>query len=297
MPAQILDGKRIAAEVQAEVAAGAADFRSRAGRDPGLVVVLVGEHPASAVYVRNKEASARKSGIAGRIERLPADCSRAQLLATIDALNADDSVDAMLVQLPLPAQIDDQAVIERIDPGKDADGFHPFNAGLLAIGRPSLVPCTPLGVLELLRRSGIDTRGRHAVVLGRSNIVGKPMAALLSRKGAGGDATVTVCHTATPDPAEHARRADILIAAMGRPEAVRADWIKPGAVVIDVGIHRRDDGRLCGDVAFDEVAEVAGDVTPVPGGVGPMTVAMLLSNTLAAARRRAGLAAEGEQAG
>lgn len=214
---------------------------------------------------------------------LPAATNQGDLLAIIDRLNGDPAVHGILVQLPLPKQIDEAAVVERVAPLKDVDGFHPFNFGLLAAGSPRFVPCTPLGIRELLIHSRVETRGTHAVVLGRSHIVGKPMALLLLQKGQGGDATVTVCHTGTQDPASIARQADLLIVAVGRPEQVTADWVKPGAVVIDVGIHRRADGRLCGDVHFPGVAEVASRITPVPGGVGPLTIAMLLRNTLMAA--------------
>ena len=285
MAARILDGKALARTVQKEVAAQVAQYRAGSGRVPGLTAVLVGEDPASQVYTRNKEAACLKAGMRGSILRLPADVAEAELLATIDRLNADPQVDGILVQLPLPKQIDERRVIERVDPRKDVDGFHPENAGLLAIGTPRFVPCTPLGVRALLISAGVETRGARAVVLGRSNIVGKPMALLLMQKGPGGDATVTVCHTATADPAAIAREADILIAAVGRPRQVQADWIKPGAAVIDVGIHRLPDGSLCGDVD-PAAAEVAGAITPVPGGVGPMTIAMLLKNTLLAAKLR-----------
>jgi methylenetetrahydrofolate dehydrogenase (NADP+)/methenyltetrahydrofolate cyclohydrolase len=285
--AKILDGKKLAEEIRGEVATGAAELLATTGIVPGLTVVLVGEDPASAVYVRNKESSVGKAGMRGTVLRLPADCSRDRLMATLDVLNADPSVHGILVQLPLPRHLDDQEVIDRIDPAKDVDGFHPMNAGLLAVGRPRFVPCTPLGVTVLLERNGIETRGKRAVVLGRSNIVGKPMAALLMAKGPAGDATVTVCHTATRDAASLTREADLVVAAMGRPKAVTADWIKPGAVVIDVGIHRLPEGGLCGDVDYEAVAPIAGAITPVPGGVGPMTVAMLLRNTLDAARRAA----------
>lgn len=249
-----------------------------------MTVVLVGDHPASAVYVRNKQRACKDAGINGRILRLPADVSEARLLETLDALNTDPDVHGILVQLPLPRQIHEGRVIERIDPRKDVDGFHPENAGRLAIGAPRFVPCTPLGVRVMLASAEVPTKGARAVVLGRSNIVGKPMALLLLQKGAGGDATVTVCHTGTTDPAAVAREADILIAAVGQPEQVTADWVKPGAVVIDVGIHRRSDGTLCGDVHFPSVSEVASWISPVPGGVGAMTVAMLLKNTLQAAK-------------
>ena len=220
----------------------------------------------------------------GTVLRLPSTITQVQLLATIDQLNDDPAVHGILVQLPLPKQIDDSSVVKHIVPLKDVDGFHPFNFGLLAAGTPRFVPCTPLGIRELLIHSRIETRGAHAVVLGRSQIVGKPMAFLLLQKGEGGDATVTICHTGTRDAAAFARQADLLIVAMGRPELVNAEWVKPGAVVIDVGIHKRDDGRLCGDVHFPSVAEVASRITPVPGGVGPLTIAMLLKNTLTAAR-------------
>lgn len=288
MPARLLDGKALARTIRAEVAAEVPLVAAKLGRPPGLSVVLVGEDPASAVYVRNKQTACQAAGLRGEVVRLPAETSEARLLDTVDRLNADPAVDGILVQLPLPKGIAETRVVERVDPAKDVDGFHPENAGLLAAGRPRFVPCTPLGIRRLLIDAGIPTRGAHAVVLGRSNIVGKPMALLLLQKGPGGDATVTVCHTATSDPAAIARRADILIVAMGQPEHVGGDWIKPGAVVIDVGIHRRADGTLCGDVNAAEAAEVASLLTPVPGGVGPLTVAMLLSNTLDAARRRLG---------
>ena len=282
MACRLIDGKALAARIRAEVGAEVARIRPQAGRAPGLVVVLVGDDPASGVYVRNKIKASEESGIGGEVIRLPGATSESELLALLDRLNADPAVDGILVQLPLPRQIDDRRVIERIDPRKDVDGFHPENAGLLAIGTPRFVPCTPAGIRELLIDEGIATRGARAVVLGRSQIVGKSMALLMMGKGPGGDATVTVCHTATVDTPIIAREADILIAAMGVPEAVRGSWIKPGAVVIDVGIHRRADGSLCGDVFRDEALEVASRLTPVPGGVGPMTVAMLLKNTLAA---------------
>jgi methylenetetrahydrofolate dehydrogenase (NADP+)/methenyltetrahydrofolate cyclohydrolase len=260
---RLIDGKAVAAEVRAAVAARVAV----ASFAPCLAVVLVGEDPASRVYVRTKDRAAREAGIETRTIRLPADTGQTALLATIQALNDDPAVDGILVQLPLPGSIDQQAVIDAIDPAKDVDGFHPVNVGHLADGRPSLVPCTPLGVMKLLRAAGIELSGARAVVLGRSTIVGRPMASLL--------------------PAE-CRRADILIAAVGKPEMVPGEWIRPGATVIDVGINRLADGRLVGDVAFAACAAVAGAITPVPGGVGPMTVACLLENTLAAALRRRG---------
>jgi methylenetetrahydrofolate dehydrogenase (NADP+)/methenyltetrahydrofolate cyclohydrolase len=285
---RLFDGKALAQEIRDAVRDEVAELRAVHGKAPGLVVVLVGDDPASRVYVRNKRKACDEAGIGGETLRLPAETSQAELLATLDRLNADPDVHGILVQLPLPRQIDDRAVIERIDPRKDVDGFHPENAGLLAIGSPRFVPCTPLGIREILLRAGVETRGARAVVLGRSQIVGKSMALLLMQKGPGGDATVTVCHTSTRDPAAIAREADILIAAIGRPEMVRGDWIKPGAVVIDVGIHRRDDGTLCGDVHQGEAAEVASLLTPVPGGVGPLTVALLLRNTLDAFRMSLG---------
>ena len=284
MPAELIDGKALAQDVRRQVAAEVAALTSESGIVPGLTVILVGDDPASQVYVSSKQKASSAAGMNGAILRLPAETSQAELLATIDRLNDDPAVHGILVQMPLPRHIDEQAVIQRVSPSKDVDGFHPINFGLLAQGTPRFVPCTPLGIRELLLHAKVETRGRHAVVLGRSQLVGKPMALLLLQKGVGGDATVTVCHTATPDPASIARQADILVVAMGRPEQVTADWVKPGAVVIDVGIHKRDDGRLCGDVDFPGVAEVASRITPVPGGVGPMTVAMLLRNTLNAAR-------------
>ena len=290
MPASILDGKALAKTLHEQTSRDVARLRDQTGTIPGLTVVLVGSDPASQVYVRNKQNACKAAGMNGAVLRLPADTSQAELLATIDGLNADPAVHGLLVQLPLPKGLDDRAVIERIDPLKDVDGCHPANMGLLAQGSPRFVPCTPLGIRELLAHAKIETRGARAVVLGRSQLVGKPMALLLLQKGEGGDATVTVCHTATSEPAAIAREADILVVAMGRPEAVTADWIKPGAVVVDVGIHKRPDGSLCGDVDFAGASRVASWITPVPGGVGPMTVAMLLRNTLKAARLSVGLA-------
>lgn len=284
MSAAILDGRALAKTIRARIAAETAAIIARTGVAPGLSVVLVEGDPASQVYVKNKEAASREAGMAGGVIRLPSQVSQAELLAVIDQLNGDSAVHGILVQLPLPAQIDEQAVIERVSPWKDVDGFHPENLGLLARGSARFTPCTPLGIRALLIASGVATRGRRAVVLGRSRIVGLPMALLLMQKGEGGDATVTVCHTATPDPRSIAREADLLIVAMGRPEHVTADWVKPGAVVVDVGIHRGADGRLKGDVDHASVAPVASWITPVPGGVGPMTIAMLLENTLKAAR-------------
>ena len=285
MAALILDGKALAEKVRRQVAADAAAFTSQTGVVPGLTVVLVGENPASQVYVRNKAAACKAAGMNGQVLRLPASTPQADLLSTIDRLNSDPAVHGILVQLPLPPQIDESTVVERVDPTRDVDGFHPANFGLLAAGTPRFVPCTPLGIRELLLEAKIETRGAHAVVLGRSRIVGRPLAFLLLQKAPGGEATVTVCHTATRNAAAFARQADLLFVAMGRPELVTADWVKPGAIVIDVGIHKRDDGRLCGDVDFASVSRVASHITPVPGGVGPMTIAMLLKNTLLAAQR------------
>jgi methylenetetrahydrofolate dehydrogenase (NADP+)/methenyltetrahydrofolate cyclohydrolase len=284
LPATILDGKALAHQIRQQLALEVAHLRRQTEIVPGLVAVLVGDNPASKAYVRNKRIACQAAGMSGKVIRLPATTGQAELLATIDELNADVLVHGILVQLPLPKSISERAVLERIDPLKDVDGFHPVNTGLLVQGSPRFVPCTPLGIRELLLHSGVEIRGSHVVVLGRSQIVGKPMALLLLQKGQGGDATVTVCHTATKDPASIARRADILIVAMGRPESVTADWVRPGAVVVDVGIHKRPDGTLCGDVDFSSVSQVASRITPVPGGVGPLTVAMLLRNTLHAAR-------------
>jgi methylenetetrahydrofolate dehydrogenase (NADP+)/methenyltetrahydrofolate cyclohydrolase len=275
--ARLIDGRAIADARRLRLAETIAALPFR----PGLAVILVGEHPASRAYVGAKEKAADAAGLASRTIRLPEATTQAALLAEIARLNQDPATDGILVQLPLPAHIVADAVIEAIDPAKDVDGFHPVNAGRLAAGRPALVPCTPLGVMHLLAAAGIEPRGKHAVVLGRSAIVGRPMAALLL----GADATVTIAHSRTRDLPALCRTAEILVAAVGRPEMVRGDWIAPGATVIDVGINRVD-GRLVGDVAFAEAEAVAGSITPVPGGVGPMTIACLLENTLAAARAR-----------
>ncbi|MBX7119464.1 MAG: bifunctional methylenetetrahydrofolate dehydrogenase/methenyltetrahydrofolate cyclohydrolase FolD [Gemmatimonadaceae bacterium] len=292
MPAERIDGVAIAAKVRARVAAEAATLGAL-GVQPGLTVVLVGDDPASAFYVGAKEKACREAGMRGETIRLPAATPEAELLAVIDRLNADPAVHGILVQMPVPKHMDPQKVIRRIDPTKDVDGFHPVNAGKVLIGdADGFAPCTPAGVQVLLAESGVETAGKEAVILGRSTIVGKPMAALLMQAGRGADCTVTVCHSRTKDLAAHTRRADILIAAIGRPEMVTADMVKPGAVVIDVGINRVDDPatkkgyRIVGDVRFDEVAAVASRITPVPGGVGPMTIAMLLANTVRAARLR-----------
>ena len=291
MAARVIDGKAAAAQVRSRVADGVAAFRETVGRAPGLAVVLVGEDPASSVYVRSKGKATVEAGMESIEHRLPDTASESELLALVDTLNRDPNVDGILVQLPLPGQIDSARVIAAIDPDKDVDGFHVENAGRLAVGAEAMVPCTPLGCLHLLKAELGDLTGLNAVVIGRSNIVGKPMAMLLL----GESCTVTIAHSRTKDLPALCRTADILVAAVGRPEMVRGDWVKPGAAVIDVGINRlapteeSGRGRLVGDVAYDEVATVAGAITPVPGGVGPMTIAMLLRNTLVAAHRRAGL--------
>lgn len=282
MTAAILDGKSIAATVRAEVSQRVSAFVAAHGRAPGLAVVLVGEDPASVVYTRNKERAAREVGIIGQLIKLPDDTNEAALLALLGKLAADDTVDGILVQLPLPKAIDTTRVLDAVPFDKDVDGFHPHNAGLLASGRPSLVPCTPLGSMRLLRESGVELRGARAVVVGRSNIVGKPMAQLLLAE----NATVTIAHSRTRDLGAVCREADVLVVAVGQAELVRGSFIKPGAVVIDVGMNRGADGKLVGDVAFAEAAEQASFLTPVPGGVGPMTIAYLLSNTVTAAEAR-----------
>jgi len=289
--AELIDGKAIAETIRNEVAADVAALASR-GVVPGLTVVLVGDDSASATYVGAKEKASKAAGMHGETIRLSASTSQDELLALVERLNADTSVHGILVQMPLPTHIDPDTVIRHILPEKDVDGFHPVNVGKLLIGHTDgFVSCTPAGVIELLVRSGVDTRGAEAVIVGRSNIVGKPMAALLVQGRAGGDATVTVCHSRTKDLAFHTRRADILIAAIGRAEMITGDMIKPGAVVIDVGMNTKPDAtkakgtRLCGDVHFDSAVEVASKITPVPGGVGPMTIAMLLRNTVRAAQR------------
>lgn len=278
MTATLIDGKQVAARLRAGLATRIAGL----GWAPGLVVVRVGEDPASGVYVRNKDRAAREAGFASRTRHLPASTTEAELLAEIAALNADPAVDGILVQLPLPAQIRAEAAIAAVDPAKDVDGFHPMNAGRLAAGLPGLVPCTPRGAMHLLAEAGVALRGARAIVLGRSQIVGRPMAQLLLAA----DCTVTIAHSRTTDLPGECRRADIVVAAVGQPEMVRGDWIKPGAVVIDVGINRLESGKLVGDVAFAEALPVAGAITPVPGGVGPMTIACLLENTLEAALAR-----------
>jgi methylenetetrahydrofolate dehydrogenase (NADP+) / methenyltetrahydrofolate cyclohydrolase len=277
MTVTLIDGKAHAAALRARVGSDVA----RLARAPGLAVVLVGDDPASAVYVRSKGKACREAGMVSIEHRLPADAPEAAVLGLVAALNGDPAIDGILVQLPLPPQIDTDKVIAAIDPDKDVDGFHPVNVGRLASGLPGFVPCTPLGCLMLIRDTLGDIAGLDAVVVGRSNIVGKPMAQLLL----GDSATVTIAHSRTRDLPGLCRRADILVAAVGRPEMIRGDWVKPGAVIIDVGINRVD-GKLVGDVAFDEAAQHARAITPVPGGVGPMTIACLLQNTLVSAQRR-----------
>lgn len=290
MTTKRIDGKAAAEAIRARVAELVPEFVRQIDRAPGLATVLVGEDPASAVYVRSKNRSTAEAGMVSSAHNLPDTISEDELLQLIVALNRDERVDGILVQLPLPPQINAARIIETIDPSKDVDGFHPINAGRLATGLPSLVPCTPYGCLHLLKQELGSLNGLEAVVIGRSNIVGKPMAQLLL----GENATVTIAHSRTYDLPAVVRRADIVIAAVGRPEMIRGDWIKPGAIVIDVGINRvpTDDGkgRLVGDVAYAEAVDVAGSITPVPGGVGPMTIAMLMRNTLVAAHRREGLA-------
>ena len=281
MAATIIDGRMVATRWKEKIAQETQAWIAR-GVTPHLAVVLVGENPASQVYVRNKENACRKAGMRSTLIRLPEDCAQETLEQTVRELNADESVHGVLVQLPLPAHLDEAAVLRLIDPDKDVDGFHAMNAGRLMSGQPCFVPCTPLGVMKLLEAYDISVRGKRAVVVGRSNIVGKPMALLLLAA----DATVTVCHSRTENLAEITREADILVAAVGRPNFITADMVKPGAAVIDVGINRVD-GALLGDVDFAGASEVAGFITPVPGGVGQMTIAMLLANTLDAVKRRA----------
>lgn len=284
MSAQILDGKALAAEIRSEVKTQVAALAEK-GVSTALAVILVGNDSASQVYVRNKIKACADTGIRSLEFRMPAETTQQQLLAKIAELNADESVDGILVQLPLPKQINADAVISAIDPAKDVDGFHVANAGALVTGKQGFVPCTPFGVMRLIEKSGVNPRGKSAVIVGRSNIVGKPMALLLLAA----DATVTVAHSRTPDLSAVTRNADILVAAVGRAKLIKADMVKPGAVVIDVGMNRDENGKLCGDVDFAEVKEIAGSITPVPGGVGPMTIAMLMQNTVLAAQMRRGI--------
>lgn len=284
MTAQLIEGKKISDEIREEIRAETAALAAK-GVVPGLAVVLVGDDPASRVYVGSKEKACGKMGFYSEVHRLPASTTQDELLALIGKLNEQSTVHGILVQLPLPKHIEEKAVIDAISVEKDVDGFHPISTGNLVIGDDSLLPCTPAGSIELIKRTGIDITGKHAVVIGRSNIVGKPVAMLLLRE----NATVTVCHSRTQGMAEIARQADILVVAIGKAKAIGAEYVKPGAVVIDVGINRLPDGKLAGDVDFDEVLPVVGHITPVPGGVGPMTIAMLMQNTLKAAKRIHGI--------
>jgi methylenetetrahydrofolate dehydrogenase (NADP+)/methenyltetrahydrofolate cyclohydrolase len=280
MTAHLIDGNALSKQLRASVAERAAALRAR-GITPGLAVVLVGENPASQVYVRNKVKACEDNGLYSVLDKHPANLSEADLLARVEALNNDPAIHGILVQLPLPAHIDSHKVIEAIAPAKDVDGFHVASAGALMVGQPGFWPCTPYGCMMMLESIHYDLRGKHAVVIGRSNIVGKPMALMLLQK----NATVTICHSATPDLKAMTLQADVIVAAVGKRNVLTADMVKPGAVVIDVGMNRNDDGKLCGDVDFAGVSQVAGYITPVPGGVGPMTITMLLVNTLEAAER------------
>jgi methylenetetrahydrofolate dehydrogenase (NADP+)/methenyltetrahydrofolate cyclohydrolase len=284
MTAQRIDGKALSADLRREVAADVARFRSECGRAPGLAAVLVGDNLASQVYVRNKRKACEEVGMVSWLHTMPTSTTESELLDLVRDLSADRGVDGILVQLPLPKQIEEARIIEAVTPLKDVDGFGPDNLGRLAAGSPRFLPCTPAGVQRMLQRSNIKTSGAHVVIAGRSNIVGKPLALILLQRGEGADATVTVCHSRTRNLADITRQADILIAAIGQPQFLKADMIKPGAVVIDVGINRLPDGRLVGDVDFEPASQVASAITPVPGGVGPMTIAMLLANTLQAAK-------------
>ncbi len=283
MPARILDGKQLAQQIRSELAEEVIEFIQNNAVVPCLAAVLVGEDPASEVYVRNKRTACEAVGIESQLHRLPADTRSDDLLKLIARLNKDGEVHGILVQLPLPKQIDKNRVLLAVSPMKDVDAFHPENVGRLVQGRPRFLPCTPQGVQQLLVRNGVELAGRHVVILGRSEIVGRPLSIMLSQRGGNGDATVTVCHSRSLDLAAITRTADILIAAIGQPKFVTAEMVKPGATVVDVGINRTDSG-VVGDVDFQAVAEVAGAITPVPGGVGPLTIAMLLSNTLSAAQ-------------
>jgi len=282
MTAQLIDGNALAKKIRAEVAERAAALTAK-GHPPGLAVILVGDDPASQVYVSHKVKDCETSGVRSVLDRYPAELAEADLLRRIDALNRDASIHGILVQMPLPKHIDPQKVIAAIATTKDVDGFSVLSAGELASGLPGFRPCTPYGCMKLIETTGLDLRGKHAVVIGRSNTVGKPMAQLLLQA----NATVTICHSATVDLGHHTRQADLIVAAVGRRNTLTAEMVKPGAVIIDVGMNRKDDGKLCGDVDFDNVSQVAGWITPVPGGVGPMTRAMLLVNTIEAAERRA----------
>ncbi len=286
MSAQIIDGKGVAARLRKELAEEVSQFREATGVVPHLAAILVGEDPASAVYVRNKQKACEKAGIKSTLHRLDAATTQADLLKLISGLNCDDSVHGILCQLPLPSQIDETTVLDSVTPIKDVDCFHPENVGLMVQGRPRYLPCTPAGCQRLISEAGVETSGAHAVIVGRSEIVGKPMGMMLVQKGNVANATVTYAHSRTKNLAEMTRQADILVAAIGKPNFIRGEMVKPGACVIDVGINRVGD-KLVGDVDFDSVVEIAGSITPVPGGVGPMTIAMLLQNTLTAAKLQA----------
>lgn len=283
MTARLIDGNALSRQIRADVARRAAALSAQ-GHTPGLAVILVGDNPASQVYVRNKVKACQDNGLHSVLEQYPATLSEADLLARVEALNRDPAIHGILVQLPLPAHIDAHKVIETISPLKDVDGFHVASAGALMVGQSGFKPCTPYGCMKMLESIGCDPKGKHAVVIGRSNIVGKPMALMLLQA----NATVTVCHSATADLAHHTRQADVIVAAVGKRNVLTADMVKPGAVVIDVGMNRDDAGKLCGDVDFEGVRRVAGWITPVPGGVGPMTITMLLANTVESAERTAG---------
>lgn len=291
MRAQIIDGKKLAAETRAEIAAGVAALKAETGVTPGLAVILVGDNPASVSYVTAKEKACREAGMYSREIRLPAETPEQVVVETVKALNADPAIHGILVQLPLPKGISEKKVVDAIAAEKDVDGFTPVNVGRMLIGEDCFLPCTPHGIVKLIEVTGMDIAGKHAVVIGRSNIVGKPVAALLARKGPHANATVTLCHTGTPDLSVYTKTADVVVVAAGRPNTLTGDMLKPGAVVIDVGVNRVPDAtkpkgyRLCGDADFASCAEVAAAITPVPGGVGPMTITMLLWNTLESARK------------
>ncbi len=281
---KLLDGKALAEVIRTEIAENTARFKEKHGVTPCLAAVLVGDDPASQIYVRNKEKACEKIGMESRLFRLPASTTTAQLLELVDTLNADPTVHGILIQLPLPPGCDTLRILDAVDPKKDVDAFHPENVGLISQGRPRFLPCTPYGVQQMLVRSGVEISGKHVVVVGRSDIVGKPMAMMLVQKMQGADATVTIVHSRTKNLPELTRQADILIVAIGRARFLTAEMVKPGAVVVDVGINRLDDGTLCGDVDFDAVKNIAEAISPVPGGVGPLTISMLLLNTLTAAQ-------------
>ena len=286
MSAKIIDGNKLSEVMRAEITQQVEQLRAETGVTPGLAAVLVGDDPASQIYVRNKRRACEKAGIRSTLHKLNSGNSQTELLKLVAQLNGDPSVHGILVQLPLPKQIDEEAIVDAVDPEKDIDGFGPVNLGLLAAGRPRFLPCTPAGVQQMLVRSGVPVEGSHVVIVGRSNIAGKPLSLILMQKAAGANATVTVCHSRTRDIAAVTRQADIVVVAIGQARFLKADMIRPGAVVIDVGINRVD-GSLVGDVDFDPVSQVASAISPVPGGVGPMTITMLLQNTVEAARRQA----------